>query len=396
MAKICPKSGTGNGKPGRQSAILLRRVGLKTALVINSGSSSLKFGVYRDDGIEQVLHGVADFAEQAATGKSGFWLTQPANGQQEFHEVPAEDHTALAQHIAELLSRQHIKPDVIAHRVVHGGPHVRKHCRISTKILPHLSAADIYAPLHNDAALAVIQAMNTLFPGVEQVACLDTAFHVDLPDVARVFPLMQELQREGVERYGFHGLSCESIVYQLDDSLPNRLVVAHLGNGASITAIKNGRSVDTSMGLTPTGGIPMSTRSGDIDPGILLYLLREKKYDAARLEQMLNQRAGLLGISRLSGDMRKLREAAAKDEDAALAINIFCYAVRKQIAAMTAALEGIDLLVFTGGIGEHDVLTRTHVCEGLSWLGLGRSKVRVMPSREEEQMARHAFRLTQG
>ena len=271
---------------------------MRTALVINSGSSSLKFGVYRDQGIAAVLHGTTDFAAQTDTGQPGFWVTQGDSPQKQFHGASAEDHVALARSIANLLASQRIKPDVIAHRVVHGGPHVRSHCLISPQILQHLSAADIYAPLHNDAALAVIAATQALFPGAQQVACLDTAFHVDMPDVARVFPLMQELRLEGIERYGFHGISCESIVQALGNELPERLVIAHLGSGASITAVKHGRSVDTSMGLTPASGIPMSTRSGDLDPGVLLYLLREKKYDAARLEQVLNKRAGLLGISR--------------------------------------------------------------------------------------------------
>ena len=373
---------------------------LKTALVINSGSSSLKFGVYRQADMGTVLHGAADFSLQTGSGESGFWVTQSDGGHKQFHQVSTEDHEALAGSIANLLASQQIKPDVIAHRVVHGGPHVRDHCLIRPQILQHLSAADIYAPLHNDAALAVIAAMQTLFPGVQQVACLDTAFHAGMPEVARVFPLMQELRLEGIERYGFHGISCESIVHALGDELPERLVIAHLGSGASITAVQSGRSIDTSMGLTPASGVPMSTRSGDLDPGVLLYLLREKKYDAARLERVLNKRSGLLGISRLSGDMRKLREAAAQDADAALAIDIFCYAIRKQIAAMAAALGGIDMLVFAGGIGEHDAQTRAQISEGLAWLGLDTdltrhsSRIKIVPSREEEQMARHAFRLT--
>lgn len=369
---------------------------MKTALVLNSGSSSLKFGVYREGQAESVLHGMADSAAHDPSGKTGLWVTQ-AGSERQFHELPTAEHAGLVRFIAQLLLGKQIKPDVIAHRIVHGGPHVRSHCSISPQILQHLSAAGVYAPLHNDAALAVISATSEIFTNVRQLACLDTAFHAGLPQVARVFPLMRELQAEGVERYGFHGLSCESIVHQLGDALPDRLVIAHLGNGASITAVKNGRSIDTSMGLTPTGGIPMSTRSGDIDPGVLLYLLREKKYDVARLEQMLNQRSGLLGISHLSGDMRKLR-AAENAKDAALAMDVFCYAVRKQVAAMAAALQGIDLLVFTGGIGEHDALTRAQVCDGLSWLGLGPDsvKVKVLPSNEEAQMARHAFQLNAG
>ena len=168
-----------------------------------------------------------------------------------------------------------------------------------------------------------------------------------------------ELRSEGIQRYGFHGLSCESIVHQLANDLPYRLVIAHLGNGASVTAVKGGKSIDTSMGLTPTGGVIMGTRSGDLDPGVLVYLMREKKFDSAMLEELVDHRSGLLGISGVGSDMRRLHEAASSNADARLAIQMFCYSVRKQVAAMIAALGGVDLLVFTGGIGENDVEVRS-------------------------------------
>ena len=186
------------------------------------------------------------------------------------------------------------------------------------------------------------------------MACFDTTFHAELPEVARVLPISRELQSEGIQRYGFHGLSCKSIVHQLANDLPDRLIIAHLGNGASVTAVKGGKSIDTSMGLTPTGGVIMGTRSGDLDPGVLVYLMREKKFDAAMLEELVDHRSGLLGISGVGSDMRRLHEAASSNADARLAIQMFCYSVRKQVAAMIAALDGIDLLVFTGGIGEND------------------------------------------
>jgi acetate kinase len=201
-------------------------------------------------------------------------------------------------------------------------------------------------------------------------------------------------------------------VRQLADDLPNRLVVAHLGNGASVTAVKAGRSIDTSMGLTPTGGVIMGTRSGDLDPGVLVYLMREKKFDAAMLEELVDHRSGLLGISGVGSDMRQLHEAASSNADAQLAIQMFCYSVRKQVAAMIAALDGVDLLVFTGGIGENDIEARAAICDGLSWLGLSldearnrfgenpvsgpasRCAVQVFPSQENEQIARHTWRLS--
>ena len=209
----------------------------------------------------------------------------------------------------------------------------------------------------------------------------------------------------------FHGLSCESIVRQLGADLPERLIIAHLGNGASITAVKNGKSIDTSMGLTPSGGVIMGTRSGDLDPGVLIYLMREKKFDAAMLEEWVDQRSGLLGISGIGSDMRRLHAAAVTNRDARLAIEMFCYAVRKQIAAMIAVLEGVDLIVFTGGIGEKDAEVRSAICAGLSWAGISldetrshsvnnplaattaRCSVQILVSQEDEQIARHVWML---
>ena len=232
-----------------------------------------------------------------------------------------------------------------------------------------------------------------------------------MPEVARVLPIAKELQSEGIQRYGFHGLSCESIVHQLGNDLPNRLVIAHLGNGASVTAVKGGKSIDTSMGLTPTGGVIMGTRSGDLDPGVLVYLMREKKFDAAMLEELVDHRSGLLGISGVGSDMRRLQEAASSNADARLAIQMFCYSVRKQMAAMIAALDGVDLIVFTGGIGENDGEARAAICGGLSWIGVSldearnrsannpisdpasRCPVLVLASQEDEQIARHTWAL---
>jgi acetate kinase len=216
---------------------------------------------------------------------------------------------------------------------------------------------------------------------------------------------------EGIQRYGFHGLSCESIVHQLGRELPSRLIIAHLGNGASVTAVRDGGSIDTSMGLTPSGGVIMGARSGDLDPGVLIYLMREKKFDVSMLEDLVDHRSGLLGISGIGSDMRGLREAASSSADARLAIEMFCYSVRKQIAAMISVLGGVDLIVFTGGIGENDAEARAMICSGLSWVPLRLAQprnrsasnplssaeppcaVRVLPSQEDEQIARHTRAL---
>jgi acetate kinase len=328
-------------------------------LALNSGSSSLKYGLYgvSGSGTEALLCGEADSVEQ----------------------------------IGRLLAERKLpEPAAIGHRVVHGGRRLRRHCVIDAAVLDQLEAATVFAPLHAPAALSVMRSALERFAGRPHIACLDTAFHARLPEAARTLPIPRELQAQGIERYGFHGLSCESIVRQLNDAVPERLVIAHLGNGASITAVKGGRSIDTSMGLTPTGGVIMGTRCGDLDPGVLVYLLRENKLEAAQLEDLVNRRCGLLGVSGVDADMRRLHEAARSNADARLAIEMFCYSVRKQVAAMSAALGGLDLLVFTGGIGEHDATVRTAICDGLSWLPCA---VRVLPAQEELQIARHTWQL---
>lgn len=286
-------------------------------------------------------------------------------------------------------------PAAVGHRIVHGGLHCRRHTVIDATVIRQLEAATAFAPLHAPPALALLAQAQERFPGVPQVACLDTAFHADMPDVARTLPVPAELRAIGVERYGFHGLSCESIVRQLGSRLPPRLVIAHLGHGASVTAVAQGRSIDTSMGLTPSGGVIMSTRCGDIDPGVLTYLVRERGFGAAELERLIDERSGLLGVSGLSGDMREVRSAAASSPAAQLAIEMFCYSVRKEIAAMASVLGGIDLLVFTGGIGENDEQSRAMICTNLGQLGIrtDADHARVISTREEEQIALHTQAL---
>jgi acetate kinase len=342
--------------------------------------------------METLLSGEAE----AIGGEDGKFHAQDVRGVVVHSEtVPLPSQREAVSRIGRLLADTDLPPPLaIGHRIVHGGPKLRQHCLIDDKILQQLEAATAFAPLHTPPALSVISFAREHFPGLPQAACFDTAFHTELPDVARVLPISKEFQSEGIQRYGFHGLSCESIVRQLGDDLPDRLVIAHLGNGASVTAVKSGRSIDTSMGLTPTGGVIMGTRSGDLDPGVLLYLMREKGLDAAALEELVDHRSGLMGISGIGSDMRRLHEAAASNADARLAIQMFCYSVRKQVAAMIAALEGVDLIVFTGGIGEHDEEVRAEICDGLSWLGVG--SVQAFTSQEDEQIARHTWELLSG
>ena len=379
-------------------------------LALNSGSSSLKFGLYRVGSarIDRLVSGEAE----SIGNEGGKFHAEDAGGNVLLSETGSITGPREAVvRIGRLLSDVKMQPAAIGHRIVHGGPKLRQHCFIDDRVLTQLEAAIAFAPLHIPSALSVIRFAQEHFPGLPQAACFDTTFHAGLPDVARVLPIARELQFEGIQRYGFHGLSCESIVRQLANDLPRRLVIAHLGNGASVTAVQAGKSIDTSMGLTPTGGVIMGTRSGDLDPGVLVYLMREKKFDAAMLEELIDRRSGLLGISGVGSDMRQLREAATSNANARLAIAMFCYSVRKQIAAMIAALDGADLVVFTGGIGENDVEARAAICGGLSWLGVtldqarnrstsnpindsgSRCAVRVLVSREDEQIARHTRQL---
>jgi acetate kinase len=258
-------------------------------LALNSGSSSLKFGLYRlgSSWIERLLSGEAE----AIGDKISKFHAQDSGGNallSEIVPIPSQREAILRIQTLLVDSKMPV-PAAIGHRIVHGGSRLRQHCLIDDSVSTQLEAAIGFAPLHIPAALSVIRFARDHFPGLPQAACFDTAFHAELPAVARVLPVAKELQAEGIQRYGFHGLSCESIVHQLANDLPNRLVIAHLGNGASVTAVKGGKSIDTSMGLTPTGGVIMGTRSGDLDPGVLVYLLREKKFDATMLESITIQ-----------------------------------------------------------------------------------------------------------
>ena len=347
--------------------------GAGIALVLNSGSSSLKFAAFDVAGPD----GRAIVAGQV----------DPADGAAAFTAIDA----ALVQAGAS-------SPIAVGHRIVHGGPRLLRHCRVDDAVIRALEAAEPFAPLHVPAALKLLEAVTARYPGCPQITCFDTAFHADMPDVARTLPIPLSLRDEGIHRYGFHGLSCESIVAQLGDDLPARLVIAHLGNGASVTAVRNGRSVDTSMGLTPTGGVVMSTRTGDLDPGVLIHLMRARGCGPEEIERLVDKEAGLLGISGRSGDMRVLH-AASPDVGADLAVSMFCRSVAKQIAAMMTALGGADVIVFTGGIGEHDPVVRARICNDLGWAGVRLATPEdpapsacvaiTLPSQEERQIARH-------
>ncbi len=327
----------------------------RRVLVLNAGSTSLKFGMFEvaEDRCELLFAG----------------------------QVEGQDLESAARAMAPWPA-----PEIVGHRIVHGGAGVRDHCLIEGGVMADLEAAKALAPLHVPPALAAIRFIEERHPGIPQVACIDTAFHAHMPRVAKTYPLPEGVRAGGVVRYGFHGLSCESIVQQLGDGIPERLIIAHLGGGCSVTAVRAGRSVDTTMGLTPSGGLMMATRAGDLDPGVLFYLMRARGLDADALEDLIDRRSGLLGVGG-SADMRVLRG----EPHMRLAIEMFVASVAKAIAAMMASLGGADLLVFTGGVGEHDAATREAVGQMLSWAGIG--EIRVLPSGEDEEIARHAWRL---
>jgi acetate kinase len=260
------------------------------------------------------------------------------------------------------------------HRLVHGGARYTEPQRITPKFLRALETLVPLDPDHLPAAIKGIRFVAKQFPKLAQVACFDTAFHSSLPALAKMYALPRRFYDEGIRRYGFHGLSFEYIVGELrklDAKLAaSRVIVAHLGSGASIVALQDGKSMDTSMGFTPLEGLVMSARSGDVDPGLLLYLLAEKKMPAKDAGTLLNKRSGLLGVSGSTGDMRELMEKAAHEPHAAEAIDLFCYRAKKYIGAYSAALGGLDALVFTGGIGERAAAIRERICNGLDFLGI--------------------------
>jgi acetate kinase len=363
-------------------------------LVLNSGSSSLKFGLFTPGGQDEQL--ILEGSANNIGRNSGSLSIRTATGDNLLHRdhILESQSEALAAIIDAVRTLSHRSPIAVGHRVVHGGPHLRAHQRITPQLLETLEASVHFAPLHIPQSLTLIRQTQQALPNTPNFACFDTAFHRTMPEVAAHLPIPTRLHDAGVIRYGFHGLSCESVVARLKP-IPPRVIIAHLGNGSSITAVLDGKSVDTSMGLTPTGGIPMSTRSGDFDPGVLIYLLRNERLSANELEQLLNRQCGLFALSNGESDMRALlTREAANDPTAALAIDAFITAARETIGAYAALLGGLDLLVFTGGIGQRSAPIRSRICKNLAFLGLdpesqNPEKVLALPSQEELQIARH-------
>jgi acetate kinase len=330
-------------------------------LTINSGSSSVKFAVYRLGRTEELLvNGKLDGSRMRASDGAGGVLIDEA--------LDLSNRDAAARRLFDWLRAGGYLDGIsgVGYRIVHGGPLYTGPVRIGPPVLGELRKITYLAPDHLPDQIAAIESIGRILPDVPAVACFDTSFHRTIPRYARLFGLTRELADEGLVRYGFHGLSYSYIVDELrkENKLPERLIVAHLGNGASMAAIRNGQSIDTSMGLTPTGGFLMSNRSGDLDPGIILMLLREKKMTVAEVATLVNQGGGLKGLSGISGDMQVL-EAQSPGT-----VEVFCYQVKKFLGAYIAALGGLDTLVFTGGIGENSSAVRAATCGGLGGLGI--------------------------
>jgi acetate kinase len=385
-------------------------------LTINTGSSSLKAALYRVGATETRL--LAAQAERIGLPGSRLRLEDFRDDTLDERRDALPDHTAALRILLDRLRIKGWDRDLAAvgHRVVHGGDRYSEPRLIDAKLTKNLRRLAQIDPEHMPQALATIEATARTYPNMPQVACFDTAFHRQMPRVARIYALPRRFAEAGVLRYGFHGLSCEYVMEELRSAdraeADGRLIIAHLGNGASLTAVRGGVGLDTTMGFTPTGGLVMGTRSGDLDPSVLIHLHQSLGLDSSALGDLVNREAGLLGVSGTSADMRDLLEREADDARAAEAISLFCYQAKKYLGALAAALGGLDTLVFTGGIGEHAAPVRWRTCEDLAFLGIrldwdrntthapvisredGEVTVRVVRTDENLMIARHTHRLT--
>jgi acetate kinase len=386
---------------------------MHSVLAINSGSSSLRFALFKlGESLSQILLGKFD---RIGLPDAKLSFTDALANKSNERTIDASNHVACVPLLVELLEKR-TSVSAIGHRVVHGGPHYREPLRVDGRVLEELRRISPFAPNHLPDTIALIEAFVAQFPRVPQVACFDTAFHSTLPRVARLLPIPRRYEAKGVQRYGFHGLSYSFLMQELEavagaKAVNGRVILAHLGNGASMAAVRNGKSMDTSMGFTPAAGLVMSTRSGDLDPGLVSFLARTEQMTETQFDRMIHHESGLLGISEISSDMRDLLARETTDVRAAEAVALFCYQAKKWIGSFAAALGGLDTLVFAGGIGENTPAIRARICEGLGFLGIelnepcnaknapvisaptGRVTVRIIRTDEELMIARSACRI---
>src|SRR5882724_7075759 len=343
-------------------------------LTINGGSSSIKFALFAADQLRSPL--VSGKIERIGLPGSRFLIHQPGK-ESESREIKALDHRTAGVHLIDWLEKQ-VGLDAIAgvgHRVVHGGPRFSEPQRVTASLLDELQRLKPFDPEHLPSEIQLIELFHERSSAIQQIACFDTAFHHEMPRVARLLPLPRRFDSKGIQRYGFHGLSYAFLMEELErvggrQVAQGRVVLAHLGNGVSLAAVRNGKSIDTSMSFTPTAGVPMSTRSGDLDPGLVWYLERTEQISGEHFHHLVNHESGLLGVSETSPDMRDLLTRESTDVRAAEAVALFCYQIKKWIGAFAAALGGLETLVFAGGIGENAAAVRARVCEGLQYLGI--------------------------
>jgi acetate kinase len=384
-------------------------------VILNAGSSSIKFAIVsRFEPLAQRRSGAIG---RIGLGESS--IVVPRADDQEIERIPinATDFQQAGERLAEWFQKQRIQNEIVAigHRIVHGGLRLLEHQVVTEELIAELRCAEPLDPVHLPQEIDLLEAFRRHYPGVPHIACFDTAFCRDLPRVAQMLPIPREFDRKGIRRFGFHGLSYTYLMSTLQSVAPQeaggRVILAHLGSGASMTAVLGGRPVDTSMAFTPTAGLVMGTRPGDIDPGLLVYLMQTEKMSFEQTDAFINHRCGLKGVSETSPDMRDLFNRRESDSRAAEAIALFCYQVKKFVGAYAAALGGLDTLVFSGGIGERSAEVRAEICEGLKFLGVQLDaqrnvasdalisadgapvKVRVIPTDEEIVIANIVRRL---
>jgi acetate kinase len=388
---------------------------MRNVLTINGGSSSIRFAVFGSNGkIARRLHGKI---ERIGLPNARFSVSEREGDAPTLRDVAVPDHRAAIDCLMDWLETHPVMGslDAVGHRIVNGMSHTAPE-RITPALLAELRAIRPFDPEHLPSEIAFIEAIAARHPALVQVACFDTAFHRDMPAVAKCLAIPHRFADRGVERYGFHGLSYEYLLGELRElgdaaAADGRVILAHLGNGASLAAVLSGKSIDTTMAFTPAAGIVMSTRSGDLDPGLVFYLAEKEGMSAAQFNNMVNHESGLLGISGTSSDVRDLLAREAADSRAALALAVFCQSVKKAIGALAGALGGLDVLVFSGGIGENAAPLRARICAGLGFLGIevdadrnrahaplisaasARVRVRVLATDEELMVARQTLRL---
>ncbi len=386
----------------------------KFVLALNAGSSSLKFAVFKGNAPPvRVLSGAID---RIGTPESTFALQRIGDQQAERARLPVPDHVSALEYLLKRLTETAIEVAAVGHRVVHGGLHYREPQPVDSAMLMELRRISSFDPEHLPSQIALMEVSAAHFPGVPKIACFDTAFHSTIPRVARLLSIPRRYEAKGVQRYGFHGLSYAYMIQELQcladaSAADGRIILAHLGNGASMAAVRDGRSLDTTMALTPAGGLVMGTRAGDLDPGLMLFLARSEHMTLGQFDHLVNHESGLLGVSETSSDMRDLLVRAGDDVRAAEAVALFCYQAKKWIGAYAAALGGLDTLVFAGGIGENAAPVRARICEGLGFLGIelnearnaahasvissdaSRVTVRIIRTDEEVMIARSVHRV---